>query len=137
MEVRFNWTKEEVPVKLALFQAALVPSILVSFICASYLMKRGRMLTVMVGTIILSISIGLQMIENEWVMLSGRVILGFVVGFVSIPAMRILEETVPIQLYGPVFVGHLIAANGLTELLIIVSSKGLPDSTDTEGLKTN
>lgn len=53
-------------------------------------------------TCLSALCISMLIIENQWVILAGRFLLGFPMAFLGISTARFLEEVTPLHLYGPV-----------------------------------
>lgn len=74
--------------------------------------------------------------ENEWVIFTGRIVIAFSGAFIMQACMRVLDESVPVQIFASVYVGQAIAINCLSELLMIGTRRMLPNYDDSQGLLT-
>ena len=109
---------------------------MIGAILAIKLMKMSRRMTLYATTITSAVAICLQIIENQWLILAGRFILGFAMAFMAVSTGRFLEEFTPMHLFGTVLTMQGFLQNGVTALTMIAASQGMPASNDIEGLKT-
>jgi MFS family permease len=109
---------------------------MVGALISLWLMKHGRRITLYATTCCSAVCICLLVIENQWVILIGRFLLGFPMGFIAVSTGRLLEEFTPMHLFSQVFTILGFLTNGISALTMIIASQGMPDSKDIEGLKT-
>jgi MFS family permease len=109
---------------------------MIGAIIAIWLMKHGRRITLYATTCCSAVCIFLLVIENQWIILLGRFLLGFPMAFLAVSTARFLEEFTPMHLFGPVLTMMGFLTNGIVALTMIIASLGMPDSNDIEGLKT-
>ena len=102
MSVRFNWDVDMIPTYDSIFGSATLPGAAIGSFLGSKLLRKGRRSVLYLTTVIATVAISILMVENMWVILAGRILMGFSMGFLSISTGRFLEEFTPSHLYGPV-----------------------------------
>lgn len=102
MQVRFNWPDDQKATYDNIWGSAGAPSAMIGAILAIRVMKWSRRMTLYGTTLISAVSICLQIIENQWLILAGRFILGFAMAFMAVSTARFLEEFTPMHLFGTV-----------------------------------
>lgn len=100
MEVNFDWPKDMLATYDSIFGQASLPGGAIGAIITGRLLSRGRRICLLLCTLLAALGIGLQLVEDMWVILLGRVVTGFSAGFLGGAQSRILEEFTPTHLYG-------------------------------------
>ena len=96
----------------------------------------GRRLSMILTSLVGIAGVSLTMIFNFYILLVGRVLLGFAAGSQGAIAIRMIGEYLPkhMKRYG---VGIFMVFSNLSSLIALFSGLILPKNTDTEALKDN
>ena len=98
------------------------------------LIQGGRRKSLVMFILVGMVGTGLIMIENVWVLLLGRIIQGVARGVTAVAANRLIEETVPLAIFG-----SCMAINNLFQMLgTLLAYSGaliLPSDEDLTGLE--
>ena len=96
----------------------------------------GRRLSMILTSLVGVVGVSLTMIFNFYILLVGRVLLGFAAGSQGAIAIRMIGEYLPkhMRRYG---VGIFMVFSNFSSLIALFSGLILPKNTDTEALKDN
>lgn len=96
MRYRYDWPPELVATYDSLLASSHQPTALIACMFTPKLLKSGRLKTMYVSLVISMISVGIQMIDNMWIILLGKTLIGFALGIVITGAGRLIQEYVPV-----------------------------------------
>ena len=93
----------------------------------------GRRRTLFLCCAVGMIGVGITLIENFWLMIVGRTLLGLACGLQTVVTPRYIEEYIPIQVYTPCFMTYYVSQN-LGNLIALFSGLILPPDSDEKAL---
>ena len=105
--VKFNWTS---PHDKSLYEGIIGSAITLGMtagaLSGGQIMKHGRRRANLIASLIGMVGVCISLFQNFYAIVFGRVIFGFSIGIFSSICPRVIEETVPAQLYdmlAPIF----------------------------------
>ncbi|CDW78529.1 sugar transporter family protein [Stylonychia lemnae] len=114
--------------------AAVLGAVIGSLCGGKLITVLGRRRSMIIFNIIGAGFIGITMIENFYTLCIGRLLFGFCGGIFQVALPRMIEETVPHNLYGSFGVVSVMSLN-FGQMMGIVMGLGLPDADDEESMK--
>jgi MFS family permease len=126
MKIRFNWPADMVATYNSILgNCHLPPACLASFYTPQ-LLKHGRIKTMMVSTLIATVALSVQMIENMWAIILGKTLIGFSFGIISTANGRVIEEYTPNYLLGLVMTLNIFLQQLISSGSIILANLYMP-----------
>lgn len=121
----YGWSPEETVRYEGLVGMSPVLGIMVGRLIGSQEVNKGRYRCIMLGSIIITVGIGIQMVASIWMFLLGRIFCAFGMGFFFPAASRYIEECSPPQLLALFYTLYSFGVS-LARPLLALTSQILP-----------
>lgn len=76
MIYRFGWQQEEIKSKILMFMLVAAPTGIIANLFTPFVLSKGRRVAMFCGLILVTVGISLNLVENEWFMFAGRIVMG-------------------------------------------------------------